>query len=197
VLDDDETGEVKGVQYTEGDEAPRLEVPATYRRLASKRGQESFYMRRFQSRRSYLIWKVYGRRLDGWTNDTFPSAVVAKDPHAGMQWRGKPVAEYEKMIEKVKKKETEPVWVEIFVRNNGDTDYTGSIMPPAEAVKAGKVKGLTDENRRTLVRWIDLGCPIDLDPQYDPKSPSPRSFGWMGDDQRPTIAITEPAAGAG
>ena len=36
-------------------------------------------------------------------------------------------------------------------------------MPPPDAVKAGKVAPLTDEDRRTLVRWIDLGCPIDLD----------------------------------
>ena len=32
-----------------------------------------------------------------------------------------------------------------------------------------KVAPLTDEDRRTLVRWIDLGCPIDLD--YDPTKP--------------------------
>ena len=31
--------------------------------------------------------------------------------------------------------------------------------------KAGKVQPLTDEDRRTICRWIDLGCPIDLD--YD------------------------------
>ena len=56
--------------------------------------------------------------------------------------------------------------------------YTGSIMPPPEAVagtyvgpdgKKIKVAPLTDEDRRTLVRWIDLGCPIDLD--YDPAKP--------------------------
>ena len=41
-----------------------------------------------------------------------------------------------------------------------------------------KVAPLTDEDRRTLVRWIDLGCPIDTD--YDPKSPEKRGFGWMG-----------------
>src|SRR5438552_1287862 len=29
-----------------------------------------------------------------------------------------------------------------------------------EADKSGKVKGLTDADRRTLVRWVDLGCPI-------------------------------------
>jgi hypothetical protein len=41
------------------------------------------------------------------------------------------------------------------------------------------VKPLTDEDRLTIVRWIDLGCPIDLDPKY----------GWMLDDQRPTLSL--------
>src|SRR5262249_28763516 len=54
---------------------------------------------------------------------------------------------------------------------------------------------LSDEDRRTLVRWIDLGCPIDMDPQYDPASASPRSFGWMGDDQRPTLTVNYPQPG--
>ena len=48
-------------------------------------------------------------------------------------------------------------------RVNIDRDYSGSIMPPPEAVKKGKVQPLSDEDRRTIVRWIDLGCPIDLD----------------------------------
>ena len=43
------------------------------------------------------------------------------------------------------------------------TGFTGSVMPPPEAVKAGKVAPLTDEDRRTIFRWIDLGCPLDLD----------------------------------
>jgi hypothetical protein len=58
-----------------------------------------------------------------------------------------------------------------------------------------KVAPLTDEDRRTIIRWIDLGCPIDLDPNYDPKSARPRSYGWMGDDQRPTLTLTYPQAG--
>src|SRR5205085_664480 len=58
-----------------------------------------------------------------------------------------------------------------------------------------KVPALTDEDRRTIARWIDLGCPIDLDPQYKPGDPSGRSFGWMGDDQRPTLTVTAPAPG--
>ena len=33
--------------------------------------------------------------------------------------------------------------------------FKGSIMPPPDAVKEGKVKPLTDEDRRTILRWID------------------------------------------
>ncbi len=61
--------------------------------------------------------------------------------------------------------------------------------------KQVKVEPLTDEDRRTLVRWIDLGCPIDLD--YDPKQLEKRGRGWMLDDNRPTLTLNLPAAGAG
>src|SRR5262249_37844823 len=56
-----------------------------------------------------------------------------------------------------------------------------------------KVAPLTDEDRFTIVRWIDLGCPIDLD--YDSSHPERRGYGWMGDDNRPTLTITYPQAG--
>src|SRR5262249_34802485 len=56
-----------------------------------------------------------------------------------------------------------------------------------------KVAPLSDEDRFTLVRWIDLGCPIDLD--YDAKKPDERGFGWMLDDTRPTLALTHPQPG--
>jgi len=72
--------------------------------------------------------------------------------------------------------------------------YTGGIMPPPEAVTSGKVKPLTDEDKRTLVRWIDLGCPIDLD--YDAKNPQTTGYGWQLDDQRPPLTLTYPRAGA-
>ena len=75
-----------------------------------------------------------------------------------------------------------------------DLDFVGSRMPPPDAVKEGKVKPLTDEDRRTLVRWIDLGCPIDLD--YDPAKPEERGAGWMQDDNRPTLTLTYPKPGA-
>jgi len=71
--------------------------------------------------------------------------------------------------------------------------FKGSVMPPPDAVKAGKVAPLSDEDRRTILRWIDLGCPLNLD--FDPKQPQRRGNGWMLDDQRPTLALTEPRAG--
>ncbi|HZT81830.1 MAG TPA: hypothetical protein VFA26_16510, partial [Gemmataceae bacterium] len=53
-------------------------------------------------------------------------------------------------------------------------------------------------------RWIDLGCPIDLDP--DPLAAAAgargrgegaeRGYGWMLDDNRPTLTLTYPQAGA-
>ena len=71
--------------------------------------------------------------------------------------------------------------------------FKGGIMPPPDAVKEGKVAPLSDEDRRTILRWIDLGCPIDLD---DPKKPQATGNGWLLDDQRPTLALTYPKAGA-
>jgi hypothetical protein len=171
--------------------------PGTYARLAAdERGrfgykpigydswgypQASRYIRSFQSRRSLLVWKVYGQRLDGFTNDDHPSEYP---PGSGeLMQAGKPVDKERN-------------------RSRLDVDFIGTQMPPPEAV-AGKFKDessrrvkiepLTDEDRRTLVRWIDLGCPIDLD--YDPSQPDRRGFGWMCDDNRPVITIASPQPG--
>ena len=68
-------------------------VPGTYYRLASDpRGlfghklpgqsgwgegmRKSRYIWAFQSRRSLLIWKIFGARLDGFSNDDHPSEPV-------------------------------------------------------------------------------------------------------------------------
>jgi hypothetical protein len=169
-----------------------VRVPGTYYRLASDPralfghkpvGQsgwgeglrKSRYVWAFQSRRSLLIWKVFGARLDGFSNDDHPMEAVPGDPTT-LQLKGQP---FKQTSEK---------------RSHPDVGYTGSIMPPPEAVKAGKVKPLTDEDRLTLVRWIDLGCPIDLD--HDPANPEERGHGWMLDDTRPTLTMTYPRAGA-
>jgi hypothetical protein len=139
--------------------------------------QATRYVRKMQSRRSLLIWKVFGERLDGWTNDDHPSEVVPGDPQT-LRHQGQPLPNTRQNIERA------------------DLDYLGSAMPPPEAVagtyagpdgKKIKVAPLSDEDRRTLVRWIDLGCPLDLDP---------RGQGWMFDDNRPTLALTYPRLGA-
>ena len=122
----------------------------------------------FQSRRSLLVWKVFGRRLDGWSNDDFPTETEPGNPRT-LSLKGEPVANT------------------AANRNRADLDYVGSVMPPPDAVKSGKVKALSAEDRLTLVRWIDLGCPIDLDR---------KGRGWLADDQRPTLAVASPKAGA-
>src|SRR5262249_54757997 len=165
------------------------DVPGTYYRLAMdyagrfghkpvagswRNHNASRYVRMFQSRRSLLVWKIFGRRTDGWSNDDFPTATTPGNPQT-LRLKGQAVPNTPAN------------------RNRADLDYTGSVMPPPEAVKEGKVKALTDEDWLTLVRWIDLGCPIDLD--YDPAKPQVPGYGWMLDDQRPTLTLAAPKAG--
>ncbi|MBI3824332.1 MAG: hypothetical protein HY289_16830, partial [Planctomycetes bacterium] len=178
VLDDDKVMPVPN----------RPAVPGTYYRLAMDREAKfghkpvitaqqwrqtnaSRYVREFQSRRSLLIWKIYGQRMDGWTNDDFPTEKTPGDATTLMQ-REKPIANTPQN------------------RNLADLDYLPPQCPPPD----GKVQPLSDEEKRTFVRWIDLGCPIDLD--YDPANPQARGYGWMLDDNRPTLAVTYPTPNA-
>jgi hypothetical protein len=147
--------------------------PAGYHNLVhSGDGKSTRYVWPSQSRNSLLTWKLFGRRTDGFPEKLVPGAEGDHQGHL----------------------------------NRGGLPYSpfqGSIMPPPEAVagtydgrdgKKIKVAALTDEDRRTLVRWIDLGCPIDHD--FDPAHPEKSSRGWMLDDQRPTLTLTLPQAGA-
>ncbi len=71
-------------------------LPGDYRRLAEddradfgyppvisngrwRQTNASRYVRRFQSRRSLLTWKVFGQRLDGWSNDDHPTESTPGD----------------------------------------------------------------------------------------------------------------------
>jgi hypothetical protein len=124
------------------------------------------------------VWKLYGKRLDGWDNEDLPYEATPGDP-TSLRQHGKPVENTPKN------------------RNLAHIAYTGSQMPPPEAVagtyvgpdgKKIKVPALSDEEKKTFVRWIDLGCPIDL--TGDLTHP-----GWVLDDQRPTLTMTYPRAG--
>src|SRR5262249_8701768 len=122
--------------------------PGTYLRLAmderAKYGHKpvgwdswgypnaSRYVRRMQSRRGLLVWKSYGEGLDGLRNDDHPSEAKPGDRETLVQ-RGQKVD-----LQKN--------------RHRQDLDYTGSPMPPPDAVTKGKVKPLSDEDRRTIVR---------------------------------------------
>jgi hypothetical protein len=175
-------------------------VPGTYARLAADQAGRwghkplqrhgwtglaaSRYVRLMQSRRSLLIWKVFGRRLDGWDNDDLPYEAVPGNP-GSLRHKGRPVPDTPRN------------------RELAHVGYSGGIMPPPEAVagtyeapggKKVKVAPLSDEDRLTLVRWIDLGCPVDLD--YDPAKPEQHGNGWLLDDNRPTLTLTSPRPGA-
>jgi hypothetical protein len=63
----------------------------------------SRYIRMFQSRRSLLLWKIFGERLDGWDNADHPTETTPGDPS------------------------TLPIGAH---PNEADIDYTGTIMPP-------------------------------------------------------------------
>jgi hypothetical protein len=145
-------------------------VPRTYARLAQ-------YSPPFQSRRSPLIWKIYGSRLDGFRNEDIESPPLDYDNDQHIR-----------------------NWGHHSHRVRMDVDYTGSIMPPPKAVageykgpdgKSVKVQPLSDEDKLTLVRWIDLGSPID---RSDPKNTGNR-LGWFLDEGRPTLTLAEPQPG--
>jgi hypothetical protein len=176
------------------DNGPHAKVPGTFFRVALDRDarfgpkppfrhwgmpQLSRYVRLFQSRRSLLMWKVFGERLDGWHDDDFAVEKVPGDSTT-LEYRGKPFKGDPRRI---------------------GLAYTGSVMPPPEAVAGTyrsadgrkiKVAALTDEDRRTLARWIDLGCPIDFD---QAARPARRGLGWMCDETRPTLTLTCPQPG--
>jgi len=125
------------------------------------------------------MWKVYGKRLDGFDNKDIPS----------------PKLDYED-------EQSVLNWCHHSQRYKFDVDHTGSVMPPAKAVTGTfkgpdgrkiKVPPLSDEDKLTLARWIDIGCPIDLD--YDSERPKRRGRGWMLDEGRPTLTLTYPRGG--
>lgn len=99
-------------------------LPGDYRRLANdqaalfgyppvigqgagwRQSNASRYVRMFQSRRSLLTWKVFGKRMDGWTNEDHPTESIPGNA-ATLPPGANP--------------------------NFADLDYTGTIMPPPDS----------------------------------------------------------------
>ncbi len=119
----------------------------------------SRYVRKFQSRRSLLTWKIFGERLDGWTNADHPTETVPGDP-ATLPADATP--------------------------NQADLDFTGTAMPPPGSA----APPLSEDEKRTIARWIDLGCPIDTG-----QATGNGEFGWFLDDLRPTLTVSLPRPG--
>jgi len=118
----------------------------------------SRYVRSFQSRRSLLMWKIHGARLDGWTNEDHPTEALPGD-----------VA-------------TLPQGASI---NAADVDFTGQMMPPP----GSGVPPLSEDDKMTIARWIDLGAPINW------ASGGNTPWGWFLDEIRPTLALSAPRPG--
>ena len=153
-------------------------LPGDYKRLADDGAAEwgyppvinngtwrqtnaSRYIRAFQSRRSLLTWKIFGQRLDGWTNAEHPTESVPGNAA------------------------TLPPGTNLSAV---DLDFTGTIMPPT----GSGATPLSETEKMTLARWIDLGCPIDIGQQY-----GQGAVGWFLDDHKPTVEVSAPRAGYG
>lgn len=118
----------------------------------------SRYIRAFQSRRSLLVWKLYGQRLDGWSNADHPTESVPGNPATLPSGADPSLA---------------------------DLDYSGTMMPPPGS---GAI-ALSEEEKLTIVRWIDLGAPVDTG------SGSAAAYGWLQDEVRPTLTVSAPRTG--
>jgi hypothetical protein len=61
------------------DEGADFGYPPVIPNLIWRQTNASRYIRKFQSRRSLLVWKVFGQRLDGWDNNDHPTETVPGD----------------------------------------------------------------------------------------------------------------------
>ncbi|MGJ8662620.1 MAG: hypothetical protein ACSHWU_03170, partial [Marinicella sp.] len=75
-LDDDLPGDYRRLARDEGAEFgyPPVITNGTWRQTNASR-----YIRKFQSRRSLLTWKLFGERLDGWSNSDHPTESTPGD----------------------------------------------------------------------------------------------------------------------
>lgn len=134
-LDDDDTP--AGAHYANSykrladDEAANWGYPPLISTGSWRNNNASRYIRKFQARRSMLIWKIFGRRLDGWSNADHPTESVPGNPA------------------------TLPPGTNV---NDADIDYTGDMMPPPSSDPVLYPR-LTEDEKILFARWVDLGSP--------------------------------------
>lgn len=87
---------------------------------------------RYGSRSSYLMWKLFGARMDGYTNADLPTPRVLTD------------------------RSTFPAGLSTDWWRMHDRDYSGAMCPPA----GSGIPALSDEEKLKFARWIDLGLAI-------------------------------------
>ncbi len=99
-LDDDLPGDYRRLAADEDAQwgHPPVIATGTWRQTNASR-----YVRKFQSRRSLLLWKIFGQRLDGWSNADHPTETIPGNPA------------------------TLPAGAD---PNAADLDFTGTAMPP-------------------------------------------------------------------
>ena len=144
------------------DRAADYGIPPVISNGSWRQTNASRYIRKFQSRRSLLTWKIFGRRLDGWSNADHPTESTPGDASS------LPPGSH---------------------ANHADIDFTGTIMPPPDADPA-TYPPLSEDEKMTIARWIDLGCPITSQ-----QSGIQQDLGWFADELRPTLAISSPQSG--
>ena len=145
----------------------------------------SRYVRKFQSRRSLLIWKVFGQRLDGWSNDDFPTETVPGDPST-LQLQGQAGRRHAA--------EPRPCRPRLHRQRHAAAGSRGRHLRRAGRQEdQGRAADATRIGGRWCAgsTWAARSTSTTTRP-----TPSERGYGWMLDDNRPTLTLTYPRAGA-
>ncbi|HED36458.1 MAG TPA: hypothetical protein ENJ08_19855 [Gammaproteobacteria bacterium] len=126
--------------------------------------------------------------LDGTspTNDAWAVISKSTNPATGKDWVTPQRSRY---IRIPQARQSLLVWVAWGQRLDGRTngDRTDDIDYTVAMVNAHTTLALTDKEKRTIARWVDLGGPINF--------PTTDGFGYTDDYQLPVINIHSPFAG--
>lgn len=146
-------------------------IPPVINNGTWRQTNRSRYIRAFQSRRSMLIWKLFGERLDGWSNEDHPTESQPGNP-ATLPAGANP--------------------------NDADVDFIGTIMPPPNATHPQTnepIPALSEDEKMMFATWVDLGCPINETAANNSGNEARQDYGWFLDDLRPTLHVDLPRAG--